>query len=217
MSRIARHLNYGNVVASMALFLAIGGISWAAVTLPKNSVGTKQLKRNAVSRSKVRKNAITSAKVKNHSLRAVDFKRGQLPSEIAPQGPAGPPGPVTGDLPAGSTVRGAFNVDFVAAEAGEIQGASISFGLWLPQKPTVVVLAPEAPPTAACPGSLTNPAAAPGTLCVYENTSSNATELTVCNAACVGSTAERYGAELFLHATNPGRAYVDGSWAATAS
>ena len=71
------------VVACIALFIALGGGAWAAVNLPRNSVGTKQLK----------KNAVTSAKVKDHSLLVKDFKSGQLPGGAAgPQGPAGPKG-----------------------------------------------------------------------------------------------------------------------------
>ena len=57
------------VVSVIALCVALGGTGYAAVVLPANSVGTKQLK----------KNAVTSAKVKNRSLLAADFQRGQLP------------------------------------------------------------------------------------------------------------------------------------------
>ena len=35
MARITRHLSYANVTASLALFVALGGISWAAVALPQ--------------------------------------------------------------------------------------------------------------------------------------------------------------------------------------
>ena len=57
------------VVACAALFVSLGGVGYAAIVLPANSVGTKQLKRNAVN----------SAKVKKHSLLRSDFKRGQVP------------------------------------------------------------------------------------------------------------------------------------------
>ncbi len=90
-------LSYANVTATLALFVALGGASYAAVRLPKNSVGTRQLKRNAVTRRKVRRNAIDGAKVKNHSLLARDFKMGQLPAgprgQAGPQGAVGPAGP----------------------------------------------------------------------------------------------------------------------------
>jgi hypothetical protein len=69
------------VVACLALLVALGGTSIAAVSqLAKNSVGTPQLKNNAV----------VSSKVRNGSLLAADFKQGQLPS--GPQGPQGPQG-----------------------------------------------------------------------------------------------------------------------------
>src|ERR671938_1826973 len=65
-------------VATLALLFALTGTGIAAVAaLPRNSVGTAQL----------RNNAVTSSKVRNRSLLARDFRRGQLP-----RGPAGPPG-----------------------------------------------------------------------------------------------------------------------------
>src|SRR3954452_5981579 len=80
-------LSYANVVASIALFVALGSASYAALSLPGNSVGARQLQRSAV----------TSPKVKDHSLRAVDFAAGQLrPGATGPagaDGAAGPSGP----------------------------------------------------------------------------------------------------------------------------
>ena len=73
------------------MFVALGGVSYAATNISKNSVGTKQLK----------KNAVNSAKVKNKSLKAVDFKPGQLPQgeqgERGMQGPQGIQGPAGQD------------------------------------------------------------------------------------------------------------------------
>jgi hypothetical protein len=73
-------------VALLALFVALGGTSYAAIKLPANSVGTKQIKDKAV----------TSVKVKNGSLKGADFAAGQLPA-----GPAGPAGPQGGTGPQG--------------------------------------------------------------------------------------------------------------------
>jgi hypothetical protein len=87
-------MTFANVLAVMALFIALGGTGYAALTLPKNSVGNKQIK----------KNAVTSSKVKNHSLKKVDFAKNQLPAGKqgvqGPQGVAGAQGP-TG--PTGAT------------------------------------------------------------------------------------------------------------------
>jgi hypothetical protein len=89
-NRLRPRLTYANAIATLALFLALGGASaYAASTLGRNSVGGKQLKRNAV----------TGAKVKDGSLAATDFKAGQLPAgergptgDRGPQGVAGAPG-----------------------------------------------------------------------------------------------------------------------------
>ena len=73
MKAIRARLSYANVVATLALVLALGGVSYAAVKLPKNSVGTKQIK----------KNAVTGAKVKKHTLTGKDInlkKLGTVPS-----------------------------------------------------------------------------------------------------------------------------------------
>jgi hypothetical protein len=67
------------VISVIALFIALGGASYAAIQIPKNSVGTPQLKRNAVNGAKLGKNAVSSTKVRNGSLLRSDFKAGQLP------------------------------------------------------------------------------------------------------------------------------------------
>ncbi len=61
-------LTYANVMATIAVFIALGGASYAALNLPKNSVGAKQLKKNSVTTAKVKKEAITAAKVKKGTL-----------------------------------------------------------------------------------------------------------------------------------------------------
>ena len=75
------------IVACMALVVALGGVSYAAVVLPANSVGTTQVKKSAITGAKIGKNAVTGAKVKNGTLMAGDFMAGQLPA--GPQGPKG--------------------------------------------------------------------------------------------------------------------------------
>lgn len=55
-------------VAFVALLVALGGTSYAAFSLPKNSVGTKQLKDNAVTTSKIKDGAVTSSKLNTSGL-----------------------------------------------------------------------------------------------------------------------------------------------------
>lgn len=63
MSIIPRpKLNYANVIATIALFVALGGAAVAA-GLPKNSVGSKQLKKGAVTAAKLHRGAVTAGKI----------------------------------------------------------------------------------------------------------------------------------------------------------
>jgi hypothetical protein len=92
-SRIARlrgRLTYANVTASLALFIALGGSSYAAITLPRNSVGAKQ----------IRAKAVGGAEIRNKSVRVRDLARDARSALRGAQGPPGPPGPVG---PAGIT------------------------------------------------------------------------------------------------------------------
>ena len=62
ISSLRKRLTYSNVIASMALFIALGGAAVAA-GLPKNSVGPKQLKKGAVTTKALARNAVTSGKI----------------------------------------------------------------------------------------------------------------------------------------------------------
>lgn len=104
------------VVSSLALFVALGGTSYAAIVLPKNSVGSAQIKSRAVTGSDIRASAITSTKVKAWSLLRTDFKPGELPAGAA--GPRGVNG-LTGDAGAAGA-PGTNGADGTAGAPGEI-------------------------------------------------------------------------------------------------
>jgi hypothetical protein len=78
LKRIVDKLTYANVVASLALFLALsGGVVWAsgkigANKLKANSVTAGKIKRNAISAGKIRPNAVTGTKIKPGSI---DFSK----------------------------------------------------------------------------------------------------------------------------------------------
>jgi hypothetical protein len=63
-----------NIVAYVALLVALSGTAVAAVAVPRNSVGNAQLKNGAV----------TNAKVRKHSLTASVFTSGVLKENPAP-------------------------------------------------------------------------------------------------------------------------------------
>lgn len=81
-ARVRARLTYANVVASLALFVALGGTGYAALTLPRNSVGPKQIKPSAVGSSELR----------NRSVRLSDISRDARNGLRGQPGPAGPPG-----------------------------------------------------------------------------------------------------------------------------
>jgi len=104
------------VVACIALLVALGGTGYATVmNVPRNSVGSLQLKRNAVTSSKLAPNSVQTAHVLKGTLLADDFKAGQLPSgpkgdkgDKGERGEQGPPGPTWGDVKGSPTSGGTY-------------------------------------------------------------------------------------------------------------
>lgn len=95
---VRQRLTYSNVIATMALFLALGGVAVAA-GLPRNSVGANQLKRNAVTAAKIRKQAVTSAKLAPKSVIG-----GKLAENSVGPGNIGNGAVTTAKLAAGSVI-----------------------------------------------------------------------------------------------------------------
>ena len=81
--RIRDRLTYANVIATLALFVALGGSSYAALKLPRDSVGSEQ----------IRSGAVASGEVKDRSLQLRDISRTARASLAGKLGPAGPQGP----------------------------------------------------------------------------------------------------------------------------
>ena len=198
-----------NVIAYLALFIALGGTSYAAITLPRNSVGTKQL----------RSNAVTSGKVRNGSLRLSDFQSGAL--KRGPRGPQGPPGPAgASTLASAKTLRGRFEATGVAGGANATATGAISFGAQLASAPARNIVLSGT--TTQCPGTVADPEAAPGQFCIYVGDRVNNGNIeTVTDSATpgglptVGGTS-RQGAGVVVVSAAAGTFGARGSWAVTA-
>src|SRR4051812_23701084 len=92
--RLGQRLNYANATSSLALFLALGGTSYA-LTLPRDSVGSKQIRTGAVGTSELRSGAVRSRDVRDRSLALRDLSlsaRSALRGQTGAQGPVGPTG-----------------------------------------------------------------------------------------------------------------------------
>jgi hypothetical protein len=62
-SRFRKRITFANVTSMIALFVALGGTSYAAATLPNNSVGKSQIRANAVGKSEAATNSIGKTEI----------------------------------------------------------------------------------------------------------------------------------------------------------
>ena len=162
MVRIRPRLTYANVMATVAVFVSLGGSSYAAVKLSKNSVRSDHIRNGQVKRADLASNAVTSDKVRNGSLRAADFRTGDLPAgatgQTGAQGAKGDTGTVDTSnfydkaasdarfLGSGATAANAAKVDgkdagelMTTGATSEISGFSIGDGTVVERTITVEV------------------------------------------------------------------------------
>lgn len=185
-TRLRARMTYANVIATLALFIALGGSSYAALMITGRNV-----KDGTLTGADIKNNSVTSADIRDGSLLARDFRAGQLTSATSlqpsggpagPQGPAGPagakgdqgpkgdPGPVTAPLASGETESGGWAGSDAAPANGRFM---LSFAFFHPRLSgsvdgTHIVYVTGASAT-HCGGV---GSADPGYLCVYEAGSS---------------------------------------------
>jgi hypothetical protein len=83
LTRARRRLSFANVTSAVALFVALGGTSYAAITLPRNSVGSAQLRTHAVKKSEVAKHAVGRWEILPNGVARSEIRRDAVgPSEI---------------------------------------------------------------------------------------------------------------------------------------
>lgn len=98
ITSILRRFTFANVMSSLAMFVALGGASYAAIRLPPNSVGTRQLENHSITVRKLDRQALAS-------LRGATGATG--PQGVpGPQGPQGLQGPKGAPGPSGNAVIG---------------------------------------------------------------------------------------------------------------
>jgi hypothetical protein len=82
-SLMSRRPSAAIVISSAALFMSLGGVGYAAISIPNNSVGTPQLKNNAVSSGKIKNGAVTYKKIRPGSVGIVRANTGQLQARVS--------------------------------------------------------------------------------------------------------------------------------------
>jgi hypothetical protein len=65
--RLLHHIR-SNAIGYAALFISLGGTSYAAIAIPAGSVGTRQLRNGAVTGNKLAKNAVSAANLNPSSI-----------------------------------------------------------------------------------------------------------------------------------------------------
>ena len=117
---IGRRLTYANVIASLALFLALGGGAVYAASHKASQIGTGKLKQNAVTAGKIKASAVTQTKIRNNAVTTAKLRQGTVNLE---------------KIAAGTNVIGTASSPAIA-----INGASavpVTFGAPLSFTPTV--------------------------------------------------------------------------------
>lgn len=132
-AHLRARLTYANVTATCALFLALGGTSYAAFTLPRNSVGSNQIRAGAVRSSELHNGSITLVDVSRRARAALRGAPG-APGPVGPAGPAGAPAlryfeavSSTGSLVSGTATSGGRSTSigsYVIGFAGSTSGCA---------------------------------------------------------------------------------------------
>jgi hypothetical protein len=206
------------VVALLALIVALGGTSYAAIT---------------VTGAQIKDGSITTRDIRNRTLRAEDFGH-RLPAgpqgakgEKGEKGDTGPAasrsqpalaGPasatLTSDaLSSGEILAGVFEVRGQAVQAGDTFRTALPFGHKLPARPTAVrLLANPGVTTPDCQGWGGDPEPAPGVLCIYVDGTGNQPDVRI-NFAGGNNVVLLTGTGLVVRATRPGELSAFGGWA----
>ena len=124
LRKLGARLSYANVMATFAAFVALGGSSYAALSLSNDSVRSRHIVNGQVKKADIGRNAVTSSMVKDSSLLASDFAPGQLPR--GEKGDKGDPG--------ARGVQGAPGAD---GAAGSARAYAVGGGFDCPGAPVV--------------------------------------------------------------------------------
>lgn len=154
------------IVACVALLVALGGTSVAAVSqLARNSVGTPQIRNNAVTTPKLRNGAVTTPKLRNRSVTLSKLApNARIPGPAGPAGPAGPPGPpgppvdlADGAITTAKLAAGAVTTAKIADAA--VTAAKIATGAVTASKLSIAVRQSSASVASGATASLSAPCA----------------------------------------------------------
>jgi hypothetical protein len=118
MRNLRSRLTYANVVATLALVLALGGGTvYAAIKLGKNDVKSKNIAKNAVKTSDLAKNAVKSPKIKDGTIGLGDLADGLIKADVTATSTGGPQGGINVNASAPLQLNGTTSF---TPQAGEV-------------------------------------------------------------------------------------------------
>jgi len=157
---IRRHLSYANVTATVAMVFAMSGGALAA----SHYLITKTSQIAPKVRTALKGQRGVTGPAGSQGKEGAGGKEGK-------EGAKGEPGPLLSALPSGKTEKGAYafaSTRFTKEGGGAYAPAvETSYPIPLTFEPNTNIIKPKASPTAACPGSVENPTATAGNLCIY--------------------------------------------------
>lgn len=112
MSRLKRSLSFSNVIALLALFIALGGSVYAA----SNKIDGAQIKAKSLPGNRIQPNTVTAAQIKKGTIGEAQIKSGAVSGKLIKSGA------VTAKQIRSSSITGA------QVKAGSISGAQIQSG-----------------------------------------------------------------------------------------
>ncbi len=208
------------IVSLIALMVALGGTSYAALSVPINSVGPGQLRNGAVTTKKIRDGAVTASKINPRNLTVPNALRANY-ADTAGSANSATTASGLGTMASGQTERGIWWLsDWAESGTDGAAVSAITFPIPLAQPPLAVhyIELGQGTPS-GCFGSVGDPGAAPGNLCVFEGRAYNAGGVRGIEDPTDNGVneADQFGTGVYMAGTNgPGEADTGGSWAVTA-
>jgi hypothetical protein len=120
-------LSYANVMATLAVFIALGGGAYAALSLPagsvkskaiaKNAVRAKQIAKRAVRKKELARNAVRSRKIKDGRVKSFDLGEASVTSAKLADDSVSPPKIAAGAVTTPKLAGGAVTTPKLADES----------------------------------------------------------------------------------------------------
>ena len=233
MRKLRSLLTYSNVMATIAVFIALGGTSYAVAT---NSIGSRQIKNNSIRSGDIRDNSLIGTDVRDNSLTGKDIAESSLgkvgsaanadkATNATSAGNAGSLGgtPAAGyqrfgsTLPSGQSESGDYGIRAANSGTTGFLDTTITFATPLASAiPAAKVVFTTASSATHCPGV---GQAEAGYLCIYENSSAavmNPPDIQSFEGPTVQLGAGRFGFDMEWSVSGTS-AYSIGSWTVTAA